>query len=321
MTISPRAATLWRHAWTPLSVGRLRLPAPALVVLAAIGAIFLFGVATGTRTSLGDEHAYWLAGQRVLHGEPLYNLSVNPGEPYAYWYPPPFAQVLAPITAIIPSEAFTVLWTALLLGCLWLLALRNVLVALAFVAFVPVAAELWVLNIHLVLAVLIVLAVRRWPTLFAIGALIKIAPGLGIVYLAAQGRWRAATVAAIVGILIVGGSVILDPKDWGDFAALALGRGTTEMASLIPIPYALRFAIGLALAAIAGRVVPRVGEPLLVVAIVAASPTLWGTAFAMLVAIVPLVTLRRREERRLTEATVDEVPPALDAFPAYSVTR
>ena len=39
-------------------------------------------------------------------------------------------------------------------------------------------------------------AIRRWPVLFAVGAAIKIAPGLGIVYLAARGRWRDAAIAS-----------------------------------------------------------------------------------------------------------------------------
>jgi hypothetical protein len=40
---------------------------------------------------------------------------------------------------------------------------------------------------------------------------------------------------------------------------------------------------------IGARLEPRLGEPLLVVAVVVALPTLWFTALSTLVAIVPLV--------------------------------
>ena len=117
----------------------------------------------------------------------LYDPTATSITPYAYWYPPVVAQVVAPISAVVPSEAFSWGWTALLVVCLIWLAGGRPLVALALVAYVPVATELGFRNVHLILAVLIVLAIRRWPVLFAVGAAIKIAPGLGIVYLAAAG--------------------------------------------------------------------------------------------------------------------------------------
>jgi hypothetical protein len=54
--------------------------------------------------------------------------------------------------------------------------------------------------------------------------------------------------------------------------------------------------IGVVLAVVAGRIPPRQGEPLLVLAIVVANPTLWATVFSMLVAIVPLLRTRPPEE-------------------------
>ena len=66
----------------------------------------------------------------------------------------------------------------------------------------------------------------------------------------------------------------------------------------------VRAIAGLALTVTAGRLTPRIGEPLLVVAIVVASPTLWFDALAMLVAIVPVVWIRSldRSENRDSEA-------------------
>lgn len=145
-----------------------------------------------------DEHAYWLAAQRLLAGQPLYDPAATPVTPYAYWYPPVLAQLLAPVALLLPAGAFTAAWTVMMLGCLWWLAGRRILVALALVAFPPVAIEFWYRNIHLVLAVLVVLAVRRaW--LFPVAASLKLAPGLGIAWLVAAGRRREAVVAVGVG--------------------------------------------------------------------------------------------------------------------------
>ena len=63
--------------------------------------------------------------------------------------------------ARLSSAWFTLAWTVLLLGCLLFLGRRRVLVALALIAFLPVAVEFWFRNIHLVLAVLVVLSVER----------------------------------------------------------------------------------------------------------------------------------------------------------------
>ena len=83
------------------------------------------------------------------------------------------------MTAVLSADGFAVVWTALLLGCLWWLGGRNVLVALALIAFLPVAVELRVRNVHLVIAVLAVLALRRSWAFWIPATAIKITPVLG----------------------------------------------------------------------------------------------------------------------------------------------
>jgi hypothetical protein len=61
--------------------------------------------------------------------------------------------------------------------------------------------------------------------------------------------------------------------------------------------------IGVVLAVIAGRIRPAYGEPLLVVAITVALPTLWFTALSMLAAIAGLLTFRSREAAPATSPT------------------
>jgi hypothetical protein len=300
-----------------IAVRGLRLPPPALLVLAGVGGCLLLVVAVNRWSSPQDEHAYWLAGQRLLAGAPLYDPAATAVTPYAYWYPPPLAQVMAPVSALLSSAQFSWAWTGLLLACLLWLGRGRPLAALALVAFLPVAVELWFRNVHLILAAIVALAILRWPWMFAVGAIIKLAPGLGILYLIVRRRWRDAVVAIAVGLVVVVASVILDPGAWRGFVDTIGGRGPGDIAGLVPVPYWIRAVIGLGLTVVAGRLSARIGEPLLVVAIVVASPTLWLDAFAILAAIVPVVWVRSMADgsgRRSTESSPrsgsDEHSPA-----------
>jgi len=255
-----------------------------------------------TSWSVGtDEQAYWRAASRFASGGSMYDAAALPGDSsYGYWYPPPLAQVLVPLTSLLSPEAFTLAWTALLLACLWWLGGRNVFVALALIAFVPVAVELRVRNVHLLLAVLTVLALRRSSLFWIPAAAIKVAPVLGLVYLAAARRWRDALVAGIVGAVVLAASGLLAPAAWQDFVAVVLPQAGPTGASILPIPFPIRFAGGAALAIVGGLLTrrgnARAGETLLVLGLVLANPTLWVTALSMLVAIVPLWRTARAAE-------------------------
>jgi len=283
---------------SPLVIGARRWPSPLVIVLAAVGASLVAIIAVTEWSHFNDEYAYWLAGDRIATGRPLYDLAAAPNTPFAYWYPPPLAQVMAPITGLVGADAFSVGWTVLLLGCLWWLAGRDVLLALALVAFLPVAIELRVRNVHLVMAVLVVLALRRSPWFWVPAAALKITPVLGVLYLAAAGRWRDAVKVGLLGLVVLGASVAIGPGAWREFIDVVGVRAGTDGGSLLPIPFAIRFAAGTALAVLAGFVAagrvgagrfPRfAGEALLVVGLTIANPTLWMTAFSLLVAIVPL---------------------------------
>ena len=281
----------------PIAVGARRFPPIWLVVLAAVGGSLLLILAATEWRHLNDEYAYWLAGARLASGAPLYDPTALPNTPYAYWYPPPLAQVLAPLTAFLSADAFSVLWTALLLICLWWLGGRNVLVALALIAFLPVAVELRVRNIHLVIAVLAVLALRRSSLFWIPAAALKITPVLGLAYLAAAQRWRETILAGLVGLGVLVVSFVAAPGAWQQFVDIVGLRAGTDGGSVFPIPFAVRFAIGAALVVVAGRLAlrasragtsPRWAEALLIVALTLANPTLWVTALSILVAIVPL---------------------------------
>jgi len=283
------AGTADRLFRRPVTIGRLWLPAPGLLALAMIGAVFLLVVAVYRWPVAADELSYYIGARRLIDGVPLYDPNATAVTPYAYRYPPVLAQVLVPVALVLSPEAFTAAWTVLLMGCLWWLAGRDIWVMLALIAFPPIAVELWYRNVHLVLAVFLVLGLRRWSGFFPIAASIKFAPGLGILYLAAARRWRQATIAMGVGIGILIVSVALSPAAWAQFIDITMARGAMDQSGFVAIPYVVRFAAGVMLALVGGLIRPRIGEPLLVVAVTVASPTLWFTALSTLAALYLLM--------------------------------
>src|SRR6185436_6549643 len=98
-----------------------------------------------------------------------------------------------------------------------------------------VAVELRFENVDLFMALAIVLGLGRWPWAFAVMAVIKISPGLGVVYLALRRRWRDAALAAIVGVAIVGVSYVLDPGLWTAFFDSVRGQQDIAGNSLLPV--------------------------------------------------------------------------------------
>jgi hypothetical protein len=298
-------ARLARLVTQPIAAGSMRLPPIWLVVAAVVGATLLGVIITAEWVHFNDEHAYWLAASRLASGQPLYDPTAAPNTPFAYWYPPPLAQVLAPLTGFVSADLFSVAWTMLLLACLWWLSGRDVLVGLALIAFLPVAVELRVRNVHLVIAVLVVLALRRGWAFWIPAAALKITPVLGGLYLAAAGRWRAAVGLGVAGLAVLGVSYVLAPMAWQDFITVVGARAGTDGGAIVPIPFPVRFLAAAVLTIAAGRmaaVAARDGrdkslaESLLVVALTIGNPTLWVTALSILVAIVPLWRSRDKPE-------------------------
>jgi hypothetical protein len=236
----------------------------------------------------GDDLAYWIAGHRLLTGQPVYAPPELAFEPFAYHYPPPMAQVLAPITLVVPALLFCVIYRGLMLLALWDLAGRSMLKMLALLAFVPMAVALRIENVEIFMALGIVLGLRRWPWLFAIGALIKISPGLGIVYLAMRRRWRDFAVSVLVGVAITGISLVLDPDLWRASLDSITGQTNIVGNSLIPVPYFARAMAGFILTVVGGFVGRRPGELLLVAGITLANPGLSLQGFAVLAAAIPI---------------------------------
>jgi hypothetical protein len=263
------------------------------LVLAAVGASLLLVVALARWGAPSDEHAYWLAARRLLEGQPLYDPAATIVTPFAYLYPPPLAQALVPVAAVAPSWLFSAGWTVLMGAALFWLAGKDVLRTLALIAFPPVAVEFWFRNVHLFLAVLVVLGLRHGATAFAVGAAIKVSPGLGIPFLALRGRWRDAAIATAVGLAMLAASFALSPDAWRAYVDFALSVDPLQQSAFVAIPLPIRAVAALVLALLATRVSRSLGDPLLVGAVTLALPSLWFTGLSLLVAIVPLVRAER----------------------------
>ncbi len=259
----------------------------ALLVCAAVGGVLLAVIAVYSWPRVYfDGLAYWRAGERLLAGMPVYEAG-HVGTPLAYWYPPPLAQALAPLTAAVPEVVVNWVWILVLMACLWWLLDGSVIRVLASLVFLPVAVELNVRNIHLLLAVMVVIGLSRrgWSWLLGVGAAIKLAPAVGLVYLAARGRWRDVLIGLAAGVLIAVISYALAPGLWFDWLSTMLANGGVSAdASFLPIPYVARALAAVVLAWWAGRQPERMGDPVAAVAIVFALPTWWAPAFAMLLA-------------------------------------
>lgn len=277
-----------------------------LLLAAAVGASLLLVVALTRWGAPSDEYAYWLAARRLIDGVPLYDPTVTIITPFAYLYPPPLAQALVPVAAVVPDWLFSIGWTVLMGLALFWLAGRDVLRMLALVAFPPVAVEFWFRNVHLLLAVLVVLGLRHASASFAVGAAIKISPALGLPYLALRGRWRDAGIAAAVGLAMLLASVVLSPDAWRAYLGFVLSSDPLQQSAFIAVPLPIRAVAGLLLAIVAARLPRHIGDPLLVVAVTLALPSLWFTGLSLLVAIVPLVAADRRArgERAPSASTV-----------------
>ena len=281
-----------------------------LILAAAIGANFLLVVGLARWAWPSDEHAYWLAARRLIEGQPLYDPTVTIITPFAYLYPPPLAQALVPVAAVVPDWLFSYGWIALMGVALFWLGGRDVLRALALAAFPPVAVEFWFRNVHLFLAVLVVLGLRHVSGWFAVGAAIKISPGLGIPYLAVRGRWREAGIAAGIGLALLVVSVVLSPDAWRAYLDFALSSDPLQQSGFVAVPLPIRAAAGLLVALAAGRLPRHIGDPLLVVAVTLALPSLWFTGLSLLVAIVPIVMADRRARSEPAGSEAKELAPS-----------
>lgn len=257
----------------PIRLSRLRPMRDGAIVACLVLAA---GLAFGLLQTGVDAHAYWAADPLDPYG------GTSPGLQDAYFYAPPFAQVLGPLH-LLPWPWFIGLWTLLLTASLvWQAGLWTGFAIL----LVPVFADLTVGNIHLLLGAAIV-AGFRWPWLWALPLLTKVTPGIGLVWFVVRREWRNLAIAlgATAAVSLV--SFVLAPSLWFQWIGVLMDAARApDFVFIIPIDFWIRAIAALALVSL-GALTDR---PWTVpVASMLALPILWVNGMAMLVAVVPLV--------------------------------
>jgi hypothetical protein len=216
----------------------------SIAAIGIFGAVFggaLVAAAFGANPQFGtDSGAYWLAARQVASGNSPYTAAMLAG-PFpaqgldAYRYAPIFAQAFVPLSWL-PLWAAKVVWLgvqfATLATALWISAAaggtrdrfdRAISVGLAFTVFTPVFACLLQGNVEgptaLLLTVALLQGERIGAAAIALGAFVKLVPGLGLPALAARGR-RGVLVFAGVSAVVIGPSLLLSPGAWRDFAVV-----------------------------------------------------------------------------------------------------
>ena len=218
----------------PAVWARAALPIVAVLVFVVVSAGSLWaGVFAGT---LGyDFLAYQHAANRVVSGLPLYDPGIQQAGGFGlFLYPPPFVLLILPFASLDPSVG-TWIWTGLLLAAF-----------VAGVVLMPVKPTVrWLvillaglswpfgygLRLGQVGPLLFLLFAVGWRWLqdpravggsAAVGALIKIQPGLLLAWAALTRRWAAVVIglvilaaAALVATVVAGG-----PTVWFDYLTI-----------------------------------------------------------------------------------------------------
>jgi alpha-1,2-mannosyltransferase len=309
-----------------LTQPRFRLAAVALIVVL----VFAFRVTQliAGRDDLPWGHdfaAYWGAGRHLLDGLPLFTQAqlagpYTPQALYLYLYPPPFAALMIPFAAMSPAgfEAAYAVWVVLGLAilvasALWLArsiqAVPWLVLVLAVLALPSVSGEIVNGNVHFLLVGLLTLAWWgiRWGgkagdtvagVAVGVAALIKVFPGLLIVWFLLRRRYRSAA-WAVGGAIAV--SLLTLPftgiEPWREFpTVLANMSGPIDPTfSLAPATFlapilgqtAARVLLAVAGLALVVWATPRLDEArgfaLTIVVALLLTPILWAHYLAILV--------------------------------------
>jgi hypothetical protein len=222
-----------------------------------------------------DAHVYWA----VDPSHPY--TSAQPGTP-VYLYSPAFAQLTAPIH-LLPWTVFIATWTLVLTALLvWQAGLWTAIALLLF----PVFVDLTVANIHLLMAAAIVVGFR-YPWTWSLIVLTKITPGVGLLWFAFRREWRSLAIALGATAAVAAVSFVIRPDLWRAwFDLLVAASRAPDMEFIVPIPIWYRLPVAVGVLFWGARTDRRWTVPL---ASTIAIPVLELNAFAMLVAMVPLI--------------------------------
>jgi hypothetical protein len=251
-------------------------------------------VVRAVRDGLSIVGVLLLAVTFVVGGSPGYDFyaywSVDPADPYAvkegfgaFHYAPPLVWLVGPLKLLPWPMAYWVWFVVLFAVLVWLARDWS----LAWLAFPPVASELYHGNIHLLIAAALVLSLR-WPIAYAFLVLSKVAPGVTALWWLVRREWRRLAVALGSGAVVVALAFVLAPGSWLAWIE-HLSSESNSAFNLLPIPLLVRLPVAALVAVYAAR---SDRAWLLPVAAVLALPLLWVHGLAILVACTPLYRAR-----------------------------
>jgi len=244
-----------------------------------------------------DAGAYWGFDLATLYD------GVRLGDQDAFLYSPVVAWLFAPFSAL-PFEVFYALLAAVNLAALvWLLGPELGALSLFFL---PVSNEVARGNIHLLLAVAIVLGFR-YPASWAWVLLTKVTPGVGLLWFALRREWRQLGTALAVTSAIVAITFVIDPGLWLGWLRMLAANVETTRPSFLEVPVLPRLALAVGLIALGAR---RNRPAIVPVAAMLALPGVWVNSLAMLVAVVPLWRWPQRFPNGKTETSLQPVATA-----------
>ncbi len=225
-----------------------------------------------------DARAYW---------------SFSPAQPYSglegdsgvFMYSPVAALVSLPFH-VLPFNAFRLLMIGVDMACLVYLAGPW---ALAMLALYPVTLDVSAGNVHLLLAVAIVLGFR-YPAAWAFLLLTKVTPGVGLLWFAVRREWRSLAVALGVTAGLALASAVVTPGWWGTWIATLRESSNCSTTCpvgpvLLPIPVPPRLIAAALIVSWGAWTDRRWTVP---VAAMLALPVVWWMSLPMLLAIIPL---------------------------------
>ena len=266
--------------WTAL---RLRALRHGLWFTAALFALYAVGIILDSGVGL-DAHAYWSAWR---HGHTLYTAA--PEQRDAYLYSPAFAQTIWPLT-LLPWPAFVLLWAGMATSVYaWLLAPLGRAWAIPLV--IICLPEVVFGNVWSFFALALVLGFR-FSAAWAFPILLKLTPGIGLLWFAVRREWRSLGVAVLATCGLACLSFAIAPHLWADWLRLLVhpeqftNPSREVLRVMLHVPLSLHLLIGIPLSAVVTIHAARADRKrLLPLAMMLAAPV-WGlNAFALLTAI------------------------------------
>lgn len=265
--------------WGPGSVVARKFPLLTRTALILLWGLALEAVLISVRhlvtgNPLGqDSHAYWLAAQ----GGP--NYGARPGQRDAYLYSPAFAVLIKPL-ALLPWPWFCAVWL-MVEGSVLVWLVKPLRARWAIPLILVCLPELVVGNIYLLLAATAVTGLHR-PPAWSFAILTKVSTGVGLLWFATRGEWKALLQGLGATAVIVALFYAIDPSAWNEWSRFLITNRNGTPDSMLS--FIARCLISMALVVVGAR---KRWPFLIAPAMVLASPVLVSIPPWTILAAVP----------------------------------